>query len=365
MTIQLTAPQARRLRMRGQALIATQPGGPTAAEEAARRACGLQSQDIFAASLGVRARSRGATLDDVERSRFDTRRVVWTWAMRGTLHLVATDDLEWLLPAVGPAMVAATRGRRAELGLDEEAYARGLRVVFDHLAAHGPATRAALGGALTSVGLPAGYSVEHYLLHRAALEGIVCGGPDRGATPTFVLLEDWLGGPLKRATEEMALAELVARYLAAYAPAALADLAAWSGLPMSLLRPAWEVVAGRLVEVEVAGRRAWLPRERLAELDAPPAPGAEVVLLPPFDGYLLGHKDRDLVLAPGLGDRVKAGGIIRATILLDGAVAGTWQPNRKGRCVNVTIEPFDALSPEVQAGIAAEITDIERFLGGI
>jgi hypothetical protein len=88
-------------------------------------------------------------------------------------------------------------------------------------------------------------------------------------------------------------------------------------------------------------------------------------LLPPFDGYLLGHKDRDLVLAPGLGDRVKAGGIIRATILLDGAVAGTWQPNRKGRCVNVTIEPFDALSPEVQAGIAAEITDIERFLGGI
>ena len=67
--------------------------------------CGLQAQDGLAAQLGVRARSVGLCAADVERARVEERSVVRTWCWRGTLHLVAGDDLAWLLPLVGPMFI--------------------------------------------------------------------------------------------------------------------------------------------------------------------------------------------------------------------------------------------------------------------
>lgn len=66
------------------------------------------------------------------------------WCMRGTLHLVATEDLGWLLGLLGPIGVAAAARRRAELGLGEDAYARALAATVAALGDLGPAPRAEL-----------------------------------------------------------------------------------------------------------------------------------------------------------------------------------------------------------------------------
>ncbi len=360
MAVRLTEDQVRRLRLRGQGITPPLPGA--AAGEAARRVCGLQAQDMFAATLGVRVRSRGATLAGVEKARFEERGVVWTWAMRGTLHLLAAEDLDWLLPLVGPVLVAAGRRRRLQLGLDEETYGRGLHAVRRHLASHGPATREELSPLMSAAGVPAGYPAERHLLYRATIEGLLCMGPNRGSKATFALIADWLGRPLAPVTQEEALARLAARYLAAYGPAAPADLAAWSGLPVAVVRAAWEA-AGGLAEVTVGGRPAWLPRERLAELEEPPPDPPDVRLLPAFETYLLGYRDRSLVIDPAATGRVFIGGMIRPVLLVDGRVAGIWKPNRKGRRVDISVEPFGGLPPGAEAGIAAETADIHRFLG--
>jgi hypothetical protein len=312
----------------------------------------------------VRVRSTGATLASVEHARFVERSVVWTWAMRGTLHLLATDDLDWLLPLVGTTFVAAAHRRRQQLGLDEETYGRGLCAVRERLAEQGPATREELAQVLVAAGLASGYRIERHLFYRAALEGIICLGPDRGNKPNYVLLAEWLGRSLQPVAEEAALAELATRYLAAYAPATPADLAAWSGLPTALVRAAWQGVEKTLVEVSIADRPAWLPRARLVELDAPPPDSRSVRLLPAFDTYLLGHRSRDLILEQPYAGRINAGGgMIRAAILCDGQIVGTWQANRKGLRLKIAVDAFVPLSPEVEAGIALEIADIERFLG--
>ncbi|MDQ3810465.1 MAG: winged helix DNA-binding domain-containing protein, partial [Chloroflexota bacterium] len=81
--------------------------------------CGLQAQDPQAALLGARARAAGLTAAEVERARVEDRSVVVTWCWRGTLHLVATEDLSWILPLVGPVFVRASSRRYAALGLDE------------------------------------------------------------------------------------------------------------------------------------------------------------------------------------------------------------------------------------------------------
>jgi hypothetical protein len=288
--------------------------------------------------------------------------------MRGTLHLVPSADLDWYLAVVGQPLIAATARRRAELGLDEETYAAGMAVILDRLARDGPLMRAELTAGLEAAGLPGGYSIERHLLFRAALEGLICLGPDRGdapgAHPTFTLLESWLGRPLQRypaAEQPQLVARLARRYLAAFAPAALPDFSAWSGLNIRDLRAGWELVLPELAEVEVAGQTLYAPAEVLARLDEP-LPRPHVRLLPAFDTYILGHRNRSLIEDGTYTARLKGGGILPPMLLVDGRIAGTWRMNRKGRKLALALEPFTEWPPDAQRLAVEEVRDIERFV---
>ena len=119
-----------------------------------------------------------------------------------------------------------------------------------------------------------------------------------------------------------------------------------------------------MLEVEVAGRPAWLLEARVAWLDEPPADGPLVRLLPSFDPYLLGYRGRDLAVAPEHARRVHpGGGLLRPTLLVDGRVLGTWRSSRRRDRLELVVEPFDELAPEVRAGLEAEAADVGRFLG--
>jgi hypothetical protein len=366
--VKLTVEQALALRRHGQALLAPGMQGEDVVLAAARQSGGLQAQDLFAAALGVRVRSAGSALADFDRSRLESKSVVWTWLMRGTLHVVPTEDLDWLLAVVGQPLIVGTAKRRAELGLDEDTYRAGLRVVRDHLTRDGPLMREELTSGLEAAGLPAGYSVERHLLFRAALEGLICFGPDRGETPgahpTFTLLEAWLGRPLRR-FDEAEQPELVAclarRYLGAFAPAALPDFSAWTGLNVRDLRAGWNQLLPELIEVDVAGQTLYAPPEALAPLDEP-LQQPHVRLLPAFDTYILGHRNRKLIEDGTYTGQLKGGGILPPLVLVDGRITGTWRMNRKGRKLDIALEPFGEWDAEVRRLAEAEMRDVERFV---
>lgn len=367
--MKLTVEQALGLRQRGQALVAPGLQGEDVALAAARQSAGLQAQDLFAAALGVRVRSAGSALADFERSRLETKSVMWTWLMRGTLHVVPTEDLDWYVAVVGQPLIAGTAKRRAELGLDEETYAAGISVIRERLAQDGPLMREELTSSLEAAGLPGGYRIERHLLFRAALDGLICFGPDRGDAPgthpTFTLLEDWLGRPLQRfsdAEQPQLIARLARRYLSAFAPAALPDFAAWTGLNIRDLRAGWELLRPELVEVEGAGQTLYAPTDVLARLDAP-LPQPHVRLLPAFDTYILGHRNRSLIEDGTYAAQIKGGGMLPPMVLVDGRIAGTWRMNRKGRRLALALEPFGEWDAEARRLAEEEARDIERFVG--
>jgi hypothetical protein len=314
--------------------------------------------------LGVRVRSAGLVVADVERARVDERSVVRTWAMRGTLHLLATEDLDWLLPLLGPVSIAASRRRSAELGLDEDTYARGVRTIRDALASRGPLTRPELVKFLDGRGVRTEGQAKAYLVYRAALEGVTCFGPDHGVQPTYVLLDDWL--KRKRGVSlapESACPELARRYLAAYGPAGPEDFAAWSGLPVSEARAAWGRLASTLMEVELDQHPAWMLKSSASWLDDLPASAQVVHLLPAFDAYLLGYQRRDLAVSPQYVKRVNAGGgMVHPVLLLNGLALGTWKSIRQRTGLDCVIEPFQPLASETLPGLEAEISDLARFL---
>src|SRR6202171_1976171 len=239
MTLALSDDQVRFLRLRAQRLIARPANTVT---RVVKEVCGIQAQDANAAMLAVRVRSEGLVAADVERARVEERSIIRTWGQRGTLHLLATEDLGWLLALLGPIFVAGDRTRRAELGLDEDSCIKGISAIRDILAGQGALTRAELVEQLAiRTGIRLEGQAAPHLLFRAALEGVVCLGPDRGTKPTYVLIEDWIGrGRTLSLSRDAACAELARRYLAAYGPAEPDDLAAWSGLPMSEVRTAWK-----------------------------------------------------------------------------------------------------------------------------
>ncbi len=273
MSISLSDDQFRFLRLRAQRLTPQQPGEVIGVARVVKEVCGIQAQDASAATLAVRPRSVGLAVTDVEQAQVHDRSIIRTWGLRGTLHMLASDDIGWLLPLLGPVFVAGDRRRREELGLSEDMCVRGMRIIRNLLSNQGPLTRTELMEHLATNGIRLEGQARPHLLARAALEGLICLGPDRGAEPTYVLLKDWIDQELTghSLSEDAAYAELTRRYLSAYGPATPGDQAAWSGLPLSKTRAAWQRIKDELLGVETAGSPVWILKTHEEWLDELPA----------------------------------------------------------------------------------------------
>jgi Winged helix DNA-binding domain len=345
--------------MRGQRLAPRLPRERLV--DAVKSVIGVQAQLPSAMELSLRARVSGLASADIEAARVSERSLVRTWCMRGTLHLVASDDLGWLLSLLAPGIISGNARRSAQLGLDELTYAKAVRIIRDALAAHGPSTRSELVQQLAAHDIDASGQRAPYLVCRAAVEGVVCYGPDRGAEPTYVLLEDWLK-PAPRLPREAALAELTRHYLDAYGPAEPRDLAVWSGLPVREARAGWQLIANGLTEVKVEGQTLWMLAGHADWLGEPLSAAPTVSLLPMFDTYLLGYNNRDFVVAPAHQNSIYHGGMMAPAVVVAGNAVGTWRYERRGRHVHIEVAPFQDLTAEARDLIAAEADDVGRFL---
>lgn len=365
MTISLTDNAVRLLRLHAQKLVRPQPDPGTTVVDLVKELGGVQAQDPHAATLAFRVRSTGLVATDIEFARIQERSIIRTWGPRGTLHLLATEDLSWLLPLLGPIFIAKDRRRREELDLDEDTCTRGIQLIRQVLASQGPLTRDELIEKLATYDLRLAGQARPHLLGRAALEGVICFGPDRNGEPTYVLLSDWTSWENNRRSlsENAAHAELTRRYLGAYGPATPYDQATWSGISIRQTRTAWQHIADQLLEVEISHSSAWMLKTDAARLQEPLISTPIVRLLPSFDTYLLGYQTRNLVVSPQYAHHINAGGgMVQPTVLVDGFAVGTWKTKRRKNHLEVQVEPFEPLSPDVCTALENEVSDLGRFL---
>jgi len=363
MGLTLTDRQVRWLRLHAQRLLPQPPAMPASPEKVLLEVCGVQAQELPAALLAIHAREGALAFSVIERLRQEPRSIVRTWCMRGTLHLVAAQDARWLIPFFGPRIITADRRRMAELGWVEPLASRGLALLRKAIEQQGGLTREEIVRLLKANSLPAEGQAPIHLIARAASEGILCQGPDRGKKVAYLPFDDWVG-PLQPLLPHIALAELARRYLAAYGPAAPEDLAAWSGLKITEARQAWKLVEDQLISVEATGRTLWLLKSQLPWLDAHQDSSPWIRLLPKFDNSLLGYASRDLLVDPAFAARIHpGGGIIRPTLLVDDRILGTWRTKQHRDALEVVIEPFESLPKEAFLPLDAEAASLGRFLG--
>ena len=279
--------------------------------------------------------------------------------MRGTLHMLAKEDVAWVVGLVGPYFAKRLAPRRRQLGLDDDACERGVGAIEAVLGRETPLTRAQIVERIADQGVvldPKSQGPAHMLAY-AAMSGVIQRGPEAARDePTYELRTD-TGQPLG---QDEAITRLAERYLEGYGPATAEDFASWSGLPVGLARSGLEGVGPD--RVTVGGRPAYTaPSGTVKGLPDTPT---RVRLLGHFDTYLLGYKGRELAVPREHDRKVQAGGgFINPVVLVDGQAVGMWrQVSRKGRIV-VTVEPFATIPRRVWAELRSEVEDLGRFLG--
>jgi hypothetical protein len=309
---------------------------------------GVQAQDYVGAKWSIGLRLREGAEARVQEA-IAERQIVRTWAFRGTLHFVAAADFFWLIPLLAPTIIAGNARRYGQLELDEATFASSEQVIRRVLEGGGQRIRSEIASALEGEGISAQGQRLPYLLQRAALDGLICHGPQRGREPTYVLVSDWLG-PRRGPDPGDALAALADRYFASHGPATVHDFAWWAGLSMATARKALGA-APSVVGVAAGDRELWIGPGR------PPTPaGTTAHLLPPFDDYLLGYRDRSAALAPAYAVRVNpGGGLLKPTIVLNGEVVGIWRSARKGGRTIVSQDLFRDLDRDERAAVGGAV----------
>jgi hypothetical protein len=201
------------------------------------------------------------------------------------------------------------------------------------------------------------------LLHLAAARGVVCYGPNRGSEPTFVRADAWIPG-WQDVTREQAEGLLLHTYLRSFGPATATDFSVWSGINLTEARAIWARQQEGLAGVDVKGWEAAVLREDLDQLAQAEFERPHVRLLPYFDSYLLGHKDREHLAGIEHRPRVyRSQGWIAPVVLVDGRVAAVWEYARKGDRLTVQVRGFGPISRQISACIREEAQDLGRFLG--
>ncbi len=326
-------------------------------EQVVRHLSAIQAQDYHQALWAVGVRMSSATVADIEQSITD-RKIILTWLMRGTIHFVSPEDVRWMLKLLAPRLLAQDERRLKQLELDQQIIESCRQIIYKALQGDKRITRPNLMQLLEENGINTKNQRGYHILWYLAESGHICLGPREGKQQTFVLLDEWVPAT-KEFTRSEALGLLTERYFTSHGPSTVQDFSWWAGITLSDARQGMEAVRSRLVAEKIQGQEYWGTEPCFhVETMKKEAP---VYLLPGFDQYLLGYKDRSAVLKAEYARHVVPGnnGLFNPTIVIDSQIAGTWKRTMKKNGIDINFNLFSPLNLSEEHFIQAA----ERYCG--
>ena len=263
---------------------------------------------------------------------FDRGDIVRTHVLRPTWHFVAPEDLRWMQALTGHRIARIMASYNVKLGLTPEVLRKSLDVIGKSLAEQGPLTRTQLKAELERARINTeGTQRLAHVVMQAEVEALICSGPQRGKQYTYALVGERIKKSRSLQGDE-ALHELTVRYFASRAPATAHDFSWWSGLTVAECTRGIAMTGEQLQTLTLNEKRYFVP----ADFELPSKAGTAAHLLPNYDEYFIGFKDRSAI-GQRLGHNALVTGgnaLIAHVIAIDGQLVGGWRREfEKGKTV--------------------------------
>lgn len=328
-----------------------------AARDVIRALGAVQAQDYDGAKWAVSLRT-GLADASIEQA-FSAGEVLRTHVLRPTWHFVDPQDIRWMLRLTSPFISRRMAPYDRHLELDNALFARCNRILEKALRDGKYLTRSEIKTVLGRARIPAlGVQRTAHILVRAELDQVICSGPRRGREFTYALFDERVPPDPKRDPDED-LRDLVLRYFRTRSPATAQDFSWWSGLPMTVVNRGIAIARPAIESLTIGGMQYWIAGPPLARR------GHSAHLLPNYDEYFIGYRDRSAIGVRLGGTRTVTGGsaAIGNVVVVDGQLVGGWKriPRRQG--VTIRMDLAAALSTAEHQRVLREVTRLQSFLG--
>ena len=337
---------------------------------------GVHAQVQASAELQLAARVDGITQGDIREALWERRLLVKAWTVRGTLHLHPADEL-----ALWYAAQRAVAGASPDGSEELEAWRDPAGMLHPPLGHDDvKAIRAAVWDALDGRCLLREELAEEVVKRvgpgpRQRLRSgfaffvdEICQGPPQGTKVTFVRPDQWIDG-WQEVEEQDALLEVCRRYVRTYGPARPGDFREWfasRALQPAQARALFDSLGDELEEIDVEGHRAYV----LAGDTVFPTLQPSLRLLPEYDVYIMGFREREHLVPEAVKEQVAAHARGRYEgpagvrfLIVDGAAAGLWERKKRGKRIEVQVTPARKLTPAQRAELDGEAERIGALLG--
>ena len=320
----------------------------------------MQAQDIRAAKWAVGLRIASPSLTAVQEA-LDTGRILRLHVMRPTWHLVAAEDIRWMLKLSAQRIISANDSfaKGYDLDIPDELYAKGHQLLEKILCGKKSLTKQEIAEHFNRSGILADNHRMTRFMARAEQEGIICSGEDKGSKCTYALLEERVP-PMPELTKDESLARLARSYFRSHSPAVLQDFVWWSGLPITDARQAIYLIDSELTAEEWNGQTWYIHEDCRTRGKVT----GSLHLLPSYDEYLLGYKDRTDVLPKE--HYLKAftnNGLFFPIILHKGQVVGNWNKSAKKKGLDLEYSCFRQEADMDEAMLHQAKQKFAQFLG--
>ncbi len=337
--------------------------------------CGLNAQTARGPYLSLLSRLKGFERHHLDKALYEDRLLIKTWLMRGTVHMVPSDEFVVYQVALRKHLDKYWDGFLKRFG--SRTLTRNSSKLFESLLneiCKGPQTKKEL--------LP---RVDHLLrshserekkiviscaLRQMSYQGFICHAEPTGTwyhfkDNRFTTVLNWIpGGILAKISEDDARSRLFLAYLNGYGPATLQDFAHWSGFQMSQVREIFDGAKEKIHQVKIAGARGdyWLRKEDSEAFEkARVRSKAPVRFLPEFDPLIMGHKDKARII--DAKDRARIFlrlADVAPVVMVNGRAAGTWNYAFTNRSMTVSL--FDKMPPSVGSQLELTVKGLTDFL---
>ena len=331
----------------------------TSPSEAVAHLLAVQAQDYAGGKWAVAQRLNNFSDTDLDKA-FDKGEILRTHLMRTTWHFVTPEDITWMLPLTARRVNTAINHQHRELKIDDASWERVIKIFERELGNNNYQTRAALESIVRKENVVKKEIRFNYILHRAESEGIICSGPKQGKQFTFALLNERAPRYFTFSKEE-ALGRLTEKYFVSHGPAMLKDFIWWSGITLREARTGLEIAKKKLSCAVISGNEFWFSNSlEMKKADMPP-----VMLLPNYDEYVVGYKDRGAILNTEQFSRLgpKANAVFHHCLIIDGIISGIWRRNLKKEKVVLEIVSFNKLTGTQKSALETEVEKYGKFFG--